>query len=157
MGKEWVWGESIKLLYKWQFPAYWQAAALNVRTVSGEKLASVFYIMENFINLSPSSFLFYSLPHTWHFNILLTDFFFSLYLPAMKTYKLTYCIQIFHWKNLCFLSSSFHLIQITCFLDFACTGEIVPMNKYPLDRWNREWHFFVICITGEQNIWCEVY
>lgn len=49
--------------------------ALNVRTVSGEKLAQYFCIMENFINLSPSSFLFYSRPHTWHFNILLTDFF----------------------------------------------------------------------------------
>lgn len=36
-----------------QAPAHWQAVAPSVRTVAGEKLASVFCIMENFINQSP--------------------------------------------------------------------------------------------------------
>lgn len=56
--------------------------------LSREKLASVFYIMENFINLRPFSFPFYSLPSTLHFSILLIDFL-TPYIPAMKSYKVT--------------------------------------------------------------------
>ena len=106
-----------KLLSNDRFLRTGKQLALNVRTVSGEKLAQSFCIMENFINLSPSFFIFYSLPHTWHFNILLTDFFFfTLYHLPMKTYKLIYSIQFFHHQNLCFQASLFHFIQI----NFAC-------------------------------------
>lgn len=38
------------------------------------------------------SFPFYLFPHSWHFKILPTDFFKTLYCHAMKTHKPIYCI-----------------------------------------------------------------
>ena len=107
-------GESPKATVKWQVPAYWQAAGSERQDCVWGETGSVLLHHGKFYKSM-------SLPHTWHFNILLTDIFsFTLYHLPMKTYKLIYSIQFFHHQNLCFPASLFPFIHITCFLDFAC-------------------------------------
>ena len=140
MGEEWVSGGSQKATVKWQVPAYWQAAGSERQDCVWGEIGSVLLHHGKFYKLSPSSFLFYSLPHTWHFNILLTDFFLYFISSSYENIQANLLYSIFLLSKSVFsgLIVPFHSDDLLPWLctdvpwlcSLICTDDLLPWASF---------------------------